>query len=500
MDLTIKNIGPVVDLSVIIPDDRKGGVVVFKADNGGGKSTCINSTRAILGGKVRLYSREIITPDGTVAHANGEVKLGDRVLSVGGQQRAKGKLEDVATIEGRFDLADLVSPSYDEAETRDAARVKALLDITGAKGDIALFYDLVGGKENMDGLLTVKEQGATDLVAMAKKVKSKLEAKARECELVAENAESNARTAAAAADGVDLTKPDDANALTKALTDATTHATKLKAQRSTYIDAKSQAEQARAKLAEHEKTAVSVAEIEGQLATASDAAKKTAAAVAAARKALADAETEYEKAAARVTSLNQTMDAAQSAERAVAGWREQIAEFEKLPQPDDAEIVKADTACQEAREAMEQGSVIRHAKEKVKEAEGFTAKAKVAHDEAVKYREQAAAVFDVLSKHIPEGPLYVDNGKLVIDTEDRKAEPFDQLSDGERGKVAIQYAIDACGDGGYVTLPQSCWDGLSPANKQWIAEYSESHGVWTFTGEVSEGELRAETFEPQTAA
>lgn len=498
--LTVKNIGPIHEQLVVIPEDRPGGVILFRGENGSGKSTLISAARAILGGQVRLYPREIQVEDG-IAHAKGEVKLGGRTLTVDGRQTKKGELdESIGTIEGRFDLFDLIAPAYDEQETRDAARVKALLDITGAKGDVTLFHDLVGSKEAMDALLTVKEQGTSDLVALAKKVKGALERKARDAETVADTAATNANTAKAAADGVDITKPDDADALTTALTEATTNATKLKQQRNTYIAAKAQAEQARGKLAEYEKTAVSVTEIECRLAEASATAKEAVNLVGELRRKLADAEMAYEKAAARVTSLTQTMDAAQSAERAVEGWRKQIAEFENLPHPDDATIVLAETRCQEAREALEDGCVIRRAKEKLKESEAHAAKAEAAKKEAAKYRELAAAVFMVLSKQIPEGPLYFDDGQLVIDTDDRKAEPFDRLSDGERGKIAAQYAIDAVGEGGFVCLPQACWDGLSPAGKKWLAEYSESHEVWTFTGEAASGPLRAEPFSPASAS
>jgi len=496
--LEIKNIGPIVDLPVEIPDDRNGGVILFKGENGSGKTNGINAVRALLGGKVRLMPREIAV-EGGVAHADGVVTLGERTLTVGGQQRAKGKLEDVATIEGRFDLFDLVAPAYEEQETRDAARLKALFDITGTKGNIELFYVLVD-KDEMDTLLTTKEQSTPELVPLAKKVKSAFERKARDAETVAETAEANARTAMAAAEGVDLTQPDDSDLLTKALTDATTHASSLKSQRSTYLAAKAQAEQAQAKLAEHEKTAVSVADCQKKHEVALNAFRESSKKVVALREALKDAEAAADRAGGEVRMTEQTLRAAESAEAAVTGWRDHIAEFEKLPQPDDTAIVAADTACLEAREAMEQGGVIRRAKEKVSEAEGHKAKAKAAADEAVKYRELAKAVFDVLSKHIPAGPLYLDSGQLVVDTEDRKAEPFDRLSDGERGKIAIQYAIDAVVDGGYVCLPQQCWDGLSPANKQWVAEYCELHGVWTFTGEAAAGPLRTETFEPKSAA
>lgn len=489
--LEVKDIGAVPKLQYDIPDDFSG-VLCVRGDQGTGKTTTITALRALVGKKVRLNPREVDVGDGEVAAKNGSVTLGGRTVKVGGRTTASGDLE-FSTIEDHFDIEDLISPPFDKRESREATRIKALISVAGKKPDITPFLEVVGGKAAMDDLLTPKEQDTDDLVELCGKIKRAIEKQAAVEETKLESAEANARTAEAAAKDVDLTKPHDAKELEAAVVAANNRRTQLMEQRSAYAKAEAAAAEARAKLAEAKPsmTLEEAAAATQQACERANAANETVRQIEAELKLAKEKVVAAEKAHFDAVAIEQ---AVKQAHAALAGWTEQVESFEKLPQPDDAAIVAADTACQQASEASETGAMIRMAKTKLAEAEKYRTQAVEHLKAATRLREQAAAVFGVLSKQIPEGPLYVAGGQLVIDTDDRKAEPFDQLSEGEKSKIAVQYAVNAVGDGGIVILPQQFWDGLSAASKAWVDAYSVEHGVITIAGEIADGPLRIEPF------
>jgi len=81
--------------------------------------------------------------------------------------------------------------------------------------------------------------------------------------------------------------------------------------------------------------------------------------------------------------------------------------------------------------------------------------------------------------------LRVENGRLVTDT-DRGAEPFGELSPGERWRIALEIAAEQVGKGGLVTVPQEAWEALDPLNRAEIAEIARSVGVVIITAEADE--------------
>jgi hypothetical protein len=292
---------------------------------------------------------------------------------------------------------------------------------------------------------------------------------------------------------VDITKPCDADALTTTLTVATHAATTLKTQRDAYAEAKRAAEEARAKVAAA-KPDVSAEQAKADRTTAFNEWKQAEGVLRQLLEQVKEAETRLASAAVTLNAADRVLRSAQQGEEALAGWKAQIESFERLPQPDADAIAAADAACQAAREAVDDGAVVRMAKSRLADAERYSAQAKEYRDVATHLREQAAAVFQVLSQQIPPGPLRVEAGELVIDTADRKAEPFDRLSEGEKSKVAVEYAINAVGDGGIACLPQHFWDGLSVSSKAWVHRLATDKGAIVIVGEIAEGDLRVEPF------
>jgi hypothetical protein len=83
----------------------------------------------------------------------------------------------------------------------------------------------------------------------------------------------------------------------------------------------------------------------------------------------------------------------------------------------------------------------------------------------------------------------------VVDYELRgKKIPFEELSTGQKWKVALEYAVTAVGEGGVIPLSQEAWQALGPELKDSIAQQCRDLKVWLVTGEVAEGELRVEEY------
>lgn len=496
--LKLKNVGPIVGIDVSIPDNFRG-VVLFRGGHGVGKSRGLEAVRAALGKKTRIIPREIVQDDESAA-TTGEIELGERKVKIGAKTTRTGE-DTFSSIEDRFSIDDLIDPKVADSEARTDVRVKALIDVAGVKCGIEAFHEVVGGKAIMDALLGPKEQETPDLVALCGKIKRALEKQAQAEETRLESAESNARIAEGAAKDVDVTQPCDDTVLSKAFEEASANVAKLANQRNTFLAAKATADQATAKLTEHEKSAANLKELNARHEMALNAFKASSSIIVQLKEQLAKiqeqlklAEADNDAKSAAVRTMAEMVGTAEQAEKAVDGWRAQIAEAAKLPNPTDELIAAAEAAKHDARKAMENGAVIRQAKAKLADAEKYRASAEEHRKMAEALRTKAAAVFSVLSSKIPKGPLYVHNGELVLDTADRKAEPFDRLSDGERTRIAVQYAVDAVGEGGMIVLSQPSWDGLLDESKAWVAKYSSDHDVITLAGEIADGPLRLEQY------
>ena len=92
-------------------------------------------------------------------------------------------------------------------------------------------------------------------------------------------------------------------------------------------------------------------------------------------------------------------------------------------------------------------------------------------------------------------PLRVEAGRLVLDTK-RGNTYFDDLSAGERSKIAVDIGIDAVGANGVLTLSQEIFEGLDPINRDMLAKHAESREVVILTAEASDDEeITAEVYE-----
>lgn len=486
--LTIKDIGPVCDLLIDLPEDRRGGVVVLKAVNGGGKTQALGVINALITGSGKLVKR-----DGT---EKGFAQGFGAKISVGTNTRRQGAA-DVPCLEGRFDLPDLVDPKMEDPLARERARVRALIGLAGVKANPEFFYPLVGGKDYFDGIVDARDLRTDDMVELSSRVKRAIEAAATNTEKQEAEQKRQAEAFELAAQGVDLTKPCDATTLENELVAAVQGESRLKEQRTAFDRAAELAEVARRELAASEAAKVDPAAAELEY-------NESVAAANLAHSLVAKLRIELERAEDDLAAKNRLRDSkqvalfnAKQAALSTERWRKQIDESATLPNPTDDDLANAATAVQLARWSVDEGAKVRVARDKLESARSHHDKAKEFGDRASELRAAAKSVDWVLSQQIPAGPLRWEDDRLVLDTADCKSEPFDRLSDGERYRVAIPYALQAVGQGGVIVLPQRAWADLgagSPLRNE-IADTAESCGVWIVTAEVAPGPLRAEVFD-----
>lgn len=495
MKVSIEDISCIENLDINIPDDVPGGVLVFRARNGGGKTSAINIVNAIVTGTGKLIPHDDAAK-GKATLENGEAKA---KITAGGTTRRTGDAE-IPNLEGRFDFADLVCPSEKSSEAREKKRIKALVTLAGSKADASVYYDLFGGQENFEKIIGPDDLKTDDAVELAGRIQRAAHAAAKAAEDLAKHAEGHAAAARASAEGVDLGSPDDSRLLENALIEAVGRQTALETKRKAWTEAQETAALARKQLEQHDSQKgliAAKADYEAAQQRHNAAFEATAAAeraLVAAQKAFAAAERRQAEAKADVLAKEGVLKAAEKTAAATKGWQEQIEAAASLANPTDDEIATAKADADLARTAISVGALVRKAKEQLQVAAARDAEAKALAAKAEDLREAARSVDTILSGLIPPGKLRVRKGVVVLDTDRGENVPYDECSDGEKWSVALPYGITRVGAGGIICVPQDAWQHLDHDNKVAVAKTCLANEVWLVTGEVADGELRAEVF------
>jgi len=150
---------------------------------------------------------------------------------------------------------------------------------------------------------------------------------------------------------------------------------------------------------------------------------------------------------------------------------------------------------QGAREAEQAGEIQRKKHVDRAGAEKFQRIADESADWGKQYRAGAAKIDGILSEQINKlgVDLAVMNGRLYYDTS-RGPTLYDELSAGERWRIALDIVIEIAGSDSLLSIPQECWEALDPANQMAIAKHCQGRGVALFTAEATDGELRYKMF------
>ncbi|MCC7421810.1 MAG: hypothetical protein IT428_16145 [Planctomycetaceae bacterium] len=478
--IELTDVGPIERLSIPVPED--GGLVVLKGRNGAGKSKSLEAVESLVSGRGTAEPR-----DGKL---RGEVSGFGARLTVTKSVRRYGELV-VETLEGKLSVADLVDPGLVDPIRADAARIKALVQLSGTTADPELFRAKFVDSD-FDEVVQPDTLECNDILRLAALVKRDAERAARQAGTNAEQHEASARAARAALEGLDLNAETDPAVLQANLERAVAAKSALDANKKTADAAAQRAAAAREKLSASQRpniihtggvvnkccrrlTEVNVKH--GELVEALNDAKRK---VEESEKLI----TECEAALEIARSQN---DAALRESAAISAAEDAIKAAEALSSPTFTEIEAAQQAVEAARRAIETGAVIRAARSKAAQAEQFAADAASRRKSEADLRAAAKGTDDVLSSLVarPGSPLRVDAGRLVLTTK-RGDTYFSDLSEGERWRVALDIAIEAVGEHGLLVIPQTAYESLDPQNRQLIAKHVVGRKVVILTAEASD--------------
>lgn len=486
-EITIENIGPIERLTINVPEE--GGLCVLRARNGRGKSKALDAIENALGGTGKLEVRD--------GEAKGSVDAFGVTLTVGRSTRRKGELE-VERLSGKYNIEMLVDPGIKNPEAADAARIKALIQIAGIEPDPSRFYALVGGQKQFEAVVGPAALASGDPVTMAEKIKRDLEQAARKQEEQAVHNEGRSLGYKKSAEGIDINAPSDALELQEALETAIRRQSELQATARAASEWQAAVVTARERLAESQQSfsGLTVEEALEDVAEAKQTLGEADDAVFAAREALKVAEDHQAEMKGELRHAQEMLKQAQSHSETIAKWRRQCEELPPAYSPADEVLLEAKQAVEDARQAIEQGALVRRAKRDIEAAKEALHEASEHRKQADGLREAAKGTDDVLSSLVAEAglPLFVKGGRLMLQTK-RGATFFADLSAGERRKLAIDGAIRKIGQRGVLVISQEGYEGLDPIARRELSEHLKLRGVVAITAECDESEeVTAEVF------
>lgn len=468
--VTINDVGAIDSIKIDMPDGE-GGVKVLCGTSGAGKTTVIRALSGLLGSKddLAMLSPKDGTDRGEIAGLGRSVKVGQRTQSAGSAS--------VPHLGDRLDIATLVEPRLQDPAARTKVRVRCLVSIGGKK---LKPEDLLGDSEFGEILDLDELRGMDDPIAMADKLKRQLDQLA----LVEErNVERKAGAAGAkrqeAGDMDTLNAVGDYSDVVAKHREAMLALSKAKQQKATYDTSVEANKPITAKIE------AKARECEGLDLLVLNEASANAAKVASGLKA------RYEAAKA----------VADEAEKNIRDAQKLLAELERLRGEylfpgEDVEQATLDalTAAESvALQNLQDAGSIQSRKAALAASIELQEESSELAKKAADLRLAAQKVQAEVQKALPAGPIQVQDGLLVVQHgKRRKAVAFDDLSTGERWKVAMTYAISAVGEGGVIPLVQESWQALAPELQAEVAEMCSAAKVWIITAKVTDGELRVE--------
>lgn len=479
-ELHLENVGPIESLTIPVPEH--GGVVVLRGRNGAGKTHALQAVGALYDRKARPVTR-----DGSVgALVEG---LGARI-TVGRRANRAGELE-VAHLEGE-DPSLLVDPGIKDPAAADAERIRALLRLARAGVDLQAFATLLaGGETELRELCRVSTLEASDVPSMASAIKRDLEAAARKAENESENLKLRAEGVLATID--DLTRDAGvempAGELPSAEDARRAHEEAVRA----LERAEASQEGARARIAAAREARASL-DAMGRDGTP-ESRQLVVDEITEAERETAELERKLQAARYRLDRAREQRDQQERAARQREALVRSIEAAKGAREVPEAELEALRARAREASAIVEAASFAERVSGRREEAERIHGQARAAKRRGDDLRQAARNTEQVVTEALAAvcgEDMAIHDGRLMVRTA-RGLVPFCELSHGERWRRAIDIAVDACGDGGLLTVRQEAWEGLDPENRRAIVEHARKRHIVILTAEADDGEVRAET-------
>ncbi len=470
--IEINDVKAIVHLTLPIPEG--GGVVVLQGANGCGKSTALDAIATAAGAK----DRGLTARDGTKF---GKVTAPGVTLRVARSTTRAGELE-LQSIEGKHSIDKLVDPGFVDPEASDRARIRTLVQFAGVEPDIGIFTGIEGYDYAKDRVVE-----SEDVLKIAASLKDEIEKLARSSENSAADATARASLLYEQSQGIDSTVERDGDELRKAveyrirrLADTERLQRERQERHAQWVEAKSQLETLQAASESLEKATLTE---EGSRKDVEETQKQ-----------LHDAQQNLARYQERHKQAAKQLESIKTSHAAMEKLRESVNAGEPVLVPDSV-IDTWKVSVQIAREAEQAGGIQRKKHIDRDGAKNFQRIADASADSGKQYRAGAAKIDGILSEQINKlgVDLAVMNGRLYYDTT-RGPTLYDELSAGERWRIALDIVIEIAGSDSLLSIPQECWEALDPANQMAIAKHCQSRGVALFTAEATDGELRYKMF------
>lgn len=474
--IVLENVGPIPFQQIHI---RPAGITRLVAPNGSGKSLALEAVQTALRGKGKVPLRD--------QTKRGKVDACGATITIGGACRHTGQCE-FSHLEGRLDIGALIDPRLKSPESADAARIKALVHLTGVEADPALFL-AHSAFEDWDNIVDPDSVKTDDLVEMARRIKADYDAAARLAEAEAERELGHAN-GMATPEAIDLQGPCDEQALSEAYDSARDDLTSLERQRDQYAQAQTAAIEARQTLSDLDADELAAEFIGVQWESAIDECNAIDSEISDLEAQLQDLRSRKIAAENRANVLREQMTAAKNRETAVAMFRKVIMEFEQLSPVSEEALQAAQSRVDQARTRCNIGAVIRQARQTAAQANVHRRLAVEARDRAARLRDAGRATDDVLSSAIQSDLLRIESDgkstRLVTATSRGQSTPYHDLSAGERGAIAIDIAAAHVGERGLLVISQEVFEGLDYANRMRIEAKAIERNVRILTAEASQ--------------
>ena len=470
--VTIENIGPIE--RVVFDMDDDGGILVVSGRNGAGKTTVRAVISSLLGSN---GSADGLTPrDGS---PNGEAVGFGRRLRINKRASVTGALS-VPSIGNKLDIGKLVDPGVADKKLRTKHRIRALVSLCANAVDpqslvpeeLRSYVDLDSASEFDDPVL------------MADFLKRQLDSAALDAEKTSDVKSQLAKARRTEAGDIDELGKIDLSEVAAEFDRTSEELSKAKVFNES-----------------RKRTIENNARVRKQLETISINHKGPS--IKAADAAVAVQATLIDTIKSQIADLQQQLreaEAEQQRRESVA--KEARAHSEELKRlsgmlttdiAKEIDVAPLEEKRNKIRETMLQAETLRNRKAALDES-------RVLQDAAVEYGNRAEMLRNAakeaaakIQQFLPEGPIKLVDGQLVVDYKPRKKlVPYDELSDGERWIVALQYAIDAVGQGGVIPVSQEAWQGLDTKHRKIALKKCKENKVWLLAGEKSDTPLQVD--------
>ena len=483
--------------NIVIPI-APGGTII-RGPCGAGKSIALDAIGLGLGG-----------PRGRVRPAEdakrAEIDCLGVLVQVSESRATRHGDLDVGAME-EFDIGGLIDPVVQDPDARNRHGIKALLRLSDAKADPALFYSLAGDQPTFEQLVPPDAVKTDDLVELAGRVKRAFDAQARLQENAAEREEGKAAALRHAGDGLDLNEESDSAKLqdmhVKAVAAQSVLVTKATAAR----QARDRAADARKQLAAATGSGRSVAECRADEQAAKELFEAANEKVREIQGILAHAQNQAGNALLTANGAKSAREAAERYEVATVGWQKAIEAAEGVEAPSDKEIATAAQTVQVIQQRIERAGVLRDARQKLAQADEHRRGAAEYRQQVARLRNAAKDTDDVLSKAVASSRFRVTRDILFGLLPDGQSKPYYAMSDGERTLIATEEKIErtraATPDLAQtilVKLPQRTFQDLSPSWRERLFALAAEQNACLISAEVDDGDLRCEVWTPNGAA